>query len=208
MWLIGWLIASLTLWQRVSAQTASQSYWLLSKDDGQTWCGYEKQAAFKSIADTLEPIQSVRVSYSSDTLSDLTYKVNAESGDWIVIDKYTPAGTEIRLLRATLFVQAELQVIEDATIRHGKVGPFRIDSVTTFAGKRAEVPNGIDFPNVPIWTDLAATPFMTVVAEMRGRSLVTLCRSVKQPRTGPPAPPRRRVTSTPMTLPPYRRGPA
>ena len=165
----------------VSAQAASQSYWLLAKDEGGTWCGYRDSTAFKSDADSLQPLESARITYSSDTLTELTYQVAAESGDWIVSDTYTPSDTAILLRRANHWAQSNLQVVEDATIRHGKTAPFRIVSATTLEGKKAEAADtaDIDLPGVPIWTSLSAIPFMTVVAEMRNRSIATLCKPVK-----------------------------
>ena len=164
----------------VSARAAAQSYWLLAQDDGRTWCGYRDSTAFKSLADSLQPLESARITYSSDKLIELTYQVAAESGDWIVIDTYTPSGTAILLRRANQWAQSNLQVIEDATIRNGKAGPFRIVRATTLEGKKAEAADtaDIDFPSVPIWTNLSAIPFMTVVAEMRSRSIATLCKPV------------------------------
>jgi hypothetical protein len=85
-----------------SAQASSKSYWFLSKDDGRTWCGYSDMTEFESEADNLKPNESARVTYSSGKLTELTYQVESESGDWIVIDTYTPLHNEMLLRRANL----------------------------------------------------------------------------------------------------------
>jgi len=157
------------------AQILSRSYWLMLMDDGRTWCGYSEEAEFKSEADKLKPTETARITYSPDRLLELTYQVEPESGDWIVIDKYTPSGDEILLRRASLLTQSNLQVIQDTTIRQGKAEPFRIVNITTLDGKKAET-SDIDFPSVPVRTNLSSTPFVALAAEMRSRSLATLCK--------------------------------
>lgn len=173
--LIALILTLAVLLDGASAETASQSYWVLAKDDGRTWCGYTEETEFKSEADKLKPVEVVRMTYSSDTLMELTYQVEPENADWIVIDKYTPSGAEILLRRANLLIQRQLQVIQDTTIRQGKAEPFRLVSIKTFDGENTDASN-IDFPSVPVRTNLTATPFVAVVAEMRSRSLTTLCK--------------------------------
>ena len=161
-----------------SAQAGSKSYWLLSRDDGHIWCGYSDMTDFKSEADKLKPTKSARVTYASGKLAELTYQVEPESGDWIVIDKYTPSANKVVLRRANLLTQENLQVIQSAVIRGGKAEPFRVVSVTTLDGKKTKASN-IDFPDVPIRTSLARISFMAVVAEMRSRSISKACKKLE-----------------------------
>jgi hypothetical protein len=81
----------LTLSCGAYAQVASRSYWLLLKNDGHTWCGYADSAEFTSDVKNLKPTESARVMFSSDKLIEVTYQLSAESGDWVVVDKYTPS---------------------------------------------------------------------------------------------------------------------
>ena len=62
-----------------SAQVAPASYWLLSKDDGHTWCGYTNMDEFTSDVKELNPEESARATYSSDKLTEVTYQVEPES---------------------------------------------------------------------------------------------------------------------------------
>jgi hypothetical protein len=57
---------------------------------------------------------------TSGKLTEVTDQVEPESGDWIVIDKYTPSNNEVHLRRANLLTQENLEVIQSAVIRAGK----------------------------------------------------------------------------------------
>jgi hypothetical protein len=154
-----------------------ESYSVLLKDDGQTWCAYKNPTEFQAEATNLKPTESARITYSANKLMELTYQVEAESGDWIVIDKYTPTDGGAVLRRANLLAQEGLQVIQEAVIRGDKADPFRVVSVSTLDGKKAELPT-IDFPEVSIRTNLSAAPFVRVVTEMRSQSVGKLCKKV------------------------------
>jgi hypothetical protein len=158
-----------------AAEPAAESFNVLLKDDGHTWCAYADPAEFKADATTFKPTNSARITYQANTLTELTYQTQAESGDWIVIDKYTPSNGDLLLRRANLIVQVNLQVIQESVIHEGKVGVFRTVSVTTLDGKKAELSNA-DLPDVPAKTDLTRQPFVRVVAEMRSRAVAKLCK--------------------------------
>jgi hypothetical protein len=158
-----------------AAQPASESFSVLLEDDGHTWCAYTNQDEFRADVAALKPTDSVRITYQANALADLTYQIEAESGDWIVIDKYTPSNGDLLVKRANLLAQENLQVTQEATIHDGKAGPFHIVSVTTLDGKKAELSN-VDLPAVPVKTDLADQTFVRVVAEMRSRALAKLCK--------------------------------
>ena len=159
----------------LAAQPTSESFNVLLKDDGHTWCAYKNQDEFKADAAALKPTESVRITYQASAITELTYQVDAESGDWIVIDKYTPSNGDLLLKRANLMVQPNLQIIQEATIHDGKASAFRVVSVTTLDGKKAELSN-VDFPAIPQITDLVVQPFVRVVAEMRSRAVAKLCK--------------------------------
>jgi hypothetical protein len=159
-----------------SAQTGSKSYWLLSSDGGHIWCGYSDTTEFRLEADKMKPTYSARVTFSSDKLTELTYQVEPESGDWVVVDKYTPSGDEVLLRRANRLTQENLEVIQSAVIRGGKAEPLRVVSITTLDGGKAEGARSIDFPDVPVKTSLTRIRFLTVVAEMQSRSISKVCK--------------------------------
>jgi hypothetical protein len=159
------------------AHVAPTSYWLLLKDGGHTWCGYTNMDEFTSDVKELNPTESARVTYSSDKLTEVTYQVEPESGDWVVVDKYTPSKDTLILRRANLLAQDNLQVIEETSIHAGKVDPFRIVSTTTLDGKKVEGSPGVDLPPVSVKTGLSAMPFLAVVADMRRQSIPKLCKA-------------------------------
>jgi hypothetical protein len=158
-----------------TAQPTTESFNVLLKDDGHTWCAYKNQDEFRADAAALKPTESVRITYEASAITELTHQVDAESGDWIVIDKYTPSNGDLLLKRANLMVQPNLQIIQEATIHDGKAGAFRVVSVTTLDGKKAELSN-VDFPTIPQITDLVVQPFVRVVTELRSRTVAKLCK--------------------------------
>lgn len=60
---------------------------MLLTELGQTWCEHRNDAEFQAEATKLKPTESARVTYTANKLSELTCQVEAESGDWIVVDK-------------------------------------------------------------------------------------------------------------------------
>jgi len=177
MLLIGWTIVLVAA--NAHAQTGSMSYWLMRSEDGHTWCGYRDSAEFRSAAGKLAPTDSASVTYASGKLIQLRLQVSPESGDWIVIDKYTRTNKGFILQRTNLLTQAQLKVIQDTTIRGDSAGPLRTESVTTLAGKKAEDRADVDIPDVPVATDVRKFAFMAIVDEMRTRSIPKLCKRLE-----------------------------
>ena len=161
-----------------AAASESGSIFVLLREDGQTWCAYKYAAAFQAEVERAKPTDSARVTFSADKLTELAYQIEAESGDWVVVDKYTPKDGVVVLRRATLLAQENLQVIQEATIRGGKAGPFRLMSVGTLDGKSAELSPNADLPDVPVQTNLDAVPFVRLVVELRRQSAGQICKKL------------------------------
>lgn len=89
-----------------------------------------------------------------DALREVTYQAQAESGDWIVIDRYTLTDTDTVLHRENLFTAQQLDVIQDATIRNGKAGPFRNVRGAPLDPKRKPDTVDLDYPGMPVVSDL------------------------------------------------------
>jgi hypothetical protein len=162
-----WVVAALVLTALsfgAPAQVASTTYWLLSKQDGHTWCGYADMAEFTSDVKNRTPTESARATYASDKLIEVTYK-------------FTPANDQLILRRANSLAQDNLRIVEETFIHGGRVEPFHILSTTTLDGTKAEAPSSIDLPSVSVITDLSKTPFLAAVAEMRRQSISKLCRA-------------------------------
>lgn len=165
----------------VYGKNTTQTYWLLERGDWHTWCGYASVTDFKAEAARLRPTDTIRVEYSSGKLIALTYQIESESGDWIVIDRYTPTENGLLVKRANLLVQPALEIIQEAHMHDGKAQPFRVLSVKTL-GKKKRAANvnlsKIDYPPIKVMTNLSAMPFMGVISEMRKQGIQTLCKRV------------------------------
>lgn len=151
---------------------------MLLREDGQTWCAYKNPSDFQAEVERVKPTDSARVTFAAGKLAELTYQIEAESGDWIVVDKYTPKDGGAVLRRANLLAQENRQVIQEAAIREGKADPFRVVSVSTLDGKKAELSPDADLPEVPVSTDLKAIPPVQIVTQLRGQSVGKLCKKV------------------------------
>lgn len=152
-------------------------YWLLAQEDGQSWCGYSSAAAFKSAVAGQKRSENAEVTYFAGDVVDLTHQVSAENGDWVVFEKYTYVGGKLTLRRTNLLVQQNLEVIQETTIRGSKAEPFRIVSAATLDGKKASGEN-VDYPAVPVQTNLKDFPFLKVSKKMDASSTPVLCEKV------------------------------
>ena len=165
----------------VRAQGFDRSYWLLAKDQGHVWCGYTDPDSFRSAAIAVRPTDSAIVTYSLGELKEITYQVQPASGDWSVVDKYTPSHGRLLLQRVDLLSQQNRRVTQSAVIQGGEAGALHVIDVTTLQGQQATSTTtaGLDLPSVPVLTDPSKAPFMLVVTQMRHESVPTLCRKVQ-----------------------------
>jgi hypothetical protein len=161
-----------------AAALGPESYSALLREDDQTWCAYKSPTDFKAKAESVKPTDSARVTFTADKLTELTYQIEAESGDWVLVDKYTLNDGGAVLRRANLLAQANLQVIQETSIRGGKADPLHVISVSTLDGKKAELSPDVDLPEVPVKTDLLAIPPVQVVAQLRSQAVGELCRKM------------------------------
>lgn len=159
----------------LSAQsTTTHTYWAVLRDNGE-WCAYVNEAKFKSIVDNAPPLESAKVTYVADTLREVTYQAQSESGDWIVIDRYALSDTGTVLRRGNVFPGQQVEVVQEATIRNGRSGPFRVSNVASLKPGQKPDTVGLDYPGMPVVTDLNATPYLAVVTAIRRGSLGWAC---------------------------------
>lgn len=172
------VIAGIAVCSYAQDDIASESYWALLKDDGQTWCAYANANEFQADAANPTPIESAKVTYSAGKLSEVTHQIEPRSGDWVVIDEYTPLTDGATLKRTNLLMAAKLRVVQQAKILGGRVEPFEIASVHTLPGKPTHLPPDVDFPQVSASADPSTLAFVELAGELRGRSLGKLCKKI------------------------------
>jgi hypothetical protein len=166
--------------EKAPTTSAPESYSVLLKEKDQMWCAYRNQAEFQAEAEELNPTENANVTFSAGKPSAITHVVAAESGDWVVIDTYTPRDSEVTLRRENRLMQGEgVEVTQEAAIREGRSGPFQLVTVTTLDGKKVDLPPNLDYPPVSPLTDLPAANFVRVVSELRGGSLGKLCKKME-----------------------------
>ncbi|HEY4370022.1 MAG TPA: hypothetical protein VGN07_22505 [Steroidobacteraceae bacterium] len=171
-------VAALSIvWSGVSTggTPAAETYSAILKDDGRTWCVFKDPIRFKSEAESERPTESVTITYEGATLTEMSYQVSPESGDWIVLDRYSPTKADVRVKRVIILAQANLQIIQEARIRSERTGRFHIVSVTTLDGKKAEL-GAVDLPSVPVKMNLLSLPPVKLAAELRLHADARPCR--------------------------------
>ena len=156
----------------------SDIYSALLKDDGHTWCVYKNLADYQADANKQKLLETASLTYSSNRLAELSYKIEAESGDWIVIDKYTPFENGADLRRINLLAQANLNVIQETVIHGAKSDAFKLISVSTQDEMDAELRPDVVLPEVPVKTNVLEFPFAQLVVEMRTQPIEKLCKRV------------------------------
>src|SRR3954465_7773238 len=72
-----------------SVKSVGQSMYLLEDAQGQRWCAYRSQAAWKSAVDSLQALDVARVEYRNEHSSAVNFTQQDEAGDWIVYDRYS-----------------------------------------------------------------------------------------------------------------------
>ncbi|MES1201467.1 MAG: hypothetical protein ABUS57_08450 [Pseudomonadota bacterium] len=156
------------------AQPSSQTYYAFLRDDGRTWCAFKDPAQLHSAATSFT--DAVSVTYASDRLDEVVYRVEPESGDWLVIDRYTPANGGWMLRRTSAILESTgRRVTQEANVRESGPTPLRVVNVTTLDGDHPADLSGIDIPEVPILTRPSEGAFVQVIGHMRSRNLSTLC---------------------------------
>jgi len=158
----------------ILAQKAPQSYWGNTRSDGRSWCGYSDSTAFHAAADTLSSSETARVTYSDGVMTELIDQVTPESGDWIVIDRYTPTSARFQVRRTILLAQEQLQVVQQGVLDGTTRPVLRTTSVTTSRGKKAKLGQA-DVPDVPVRNRLSQFGFLRLVERMRSQNLSRLC---------------------------------
>jgi hypothetical protein len=167
----------------VLRETAAETYWLLRKNNGNTWCGYTRDVGAGAAA---------VVTYASAAVREirLTFLHGAY---WEVFDRYAPSGSDWLLRRETLLnlwnqngsLNRSLQVVQVTTIHEGKAEPFRVvsayDSARLEYGDPTQQPDlsNVDLSPVPVSANPSGETFMKVVSEMRDKHLDELCRSTQ-----------------------------
>jgi hypothetical protein len=117
----------------VAAQGGSSTYYHSLIADKGIWCGYSDHAEFIAQEEIHNPGNDASVIYSSTgELREISYDSVPHSGDWRIVDTYTPLGKGVlRLVWENALGIDRVNVVQDANIREGKAEPFRIKSVTT-----------------------------------------------------------------------------
>jgi hypothetical protein len=152
-----------------------ETYFLLLRNEDFSWCGYANFDEFQYYVSSYKPLESAVVKFDENKIVEIIYQVDAESGDWVVIDKYIPSSDGAVLRRENLFSQENLRVVQEVVIHQGVVGQFHVIEVTKLDGNAVELPV-VDFPEVAVTANFEELPFMHVINDMRNNSIVTLCK--------------------------------
>jgi len=104
----------------------------------------------------------------------------------MVIDRYTLTDTGTVLRRGNMFAGQQVEVVQEAAIRNGKAEPLRTVSVASLDPKQKADTADLDYPDLPVVTDLTGTQYVTLAAHMRRGSVVWACETAKPQRMPPP----------------------
>lgn len=174
-------IAAIVFIARVSwAQAPAQSYSFLFDENKHAWCGYANEKKFQEITAQIQPLESARVAYKAGQPSEITYQIQPESGDWIVVDKYSVSLHQTVLRRTFVFAQSGIQVIKEGVITKGGSNHLSLVFAKNSDGSKASLED-VDFPSVPIQKDPSEFPFVKLAESMKRKSLATVCTRAGHP---------------------------
>jgi hypothetical protein len=171
-------IALILMSSTAIAQPLTKAYFFMFDENKNSWCGYTNEVKFQELSGKIQPLESARILYKAEVISEITYQVQPESGDWIVIDKYTLSQSGTNLRRAIVFAQSGALVIKEGQIAKGGRNHLSLISATKSDGSKVNIKN-LDFPPMAVQDDLSKFTFMKVAQSMKNRSLQTLCQQVK-----------------------------
>jgi hypothetical protein len=175
----------------VSVRTGPDTFWLVRRDDGKTWCSY-------SSGEKLERGADVVVMYNGLAVEEI--KRYSDGPGWWVTDTYARSGRDWRLRRTVIINERQknrfLDFVQETTIHSRRAAPFRLVSAdaradarvgqATDGGKTPGEPDlskpdltAVNLPAVRVITDPLAEPFMEVVTRMRERRLPELCSTMQ-----------------------------
>jgi hypothetical protein len=138
---------------------AAQQSWLLQNQDG-TWRTFAKESEWKNAALKVQPLETAVVTRTKDSVS-VVYDVQAESGDWRNVDRYTfkSDGTIAKLERTFVSVSQYIQLIQHFELDATKKLTKRTEAKTSLkTGK--PITEAIDQPPIAIAITLNELEFM------------------------------------------------
>lgn len=141
---------------------SAQQSWLLEKSDG-SWVRFNRESDWKKEALDKQPLETAVVNQTPSSVS-VVYDVQAESGDWRNIDRYTflPSGALLRLKRKFASVSQDIlltQVFELDSAGRLKKTVESEESLNTGKAKR-QAP---EKPQLPIASDIKQLDFMKAI---------------------------------------------
>lgn len=157
-----------------AAQIPPAKYFFLANEKANMWCGYTNEEEFQNIAEKLRPLESSRVLFVSGSISEITYQMQSESGDWNVIDNYRIYPTNTFLQRAFIFSQNGISVIMEGRLMKGKKSRLHVVRAVNPDGSKVNIGN-LDFPIVAIKVDPINFVFVKIARSMKKSSLTSLC---------------------------------
>ena len=175
----GFLLGALLAVAPVAAPAADKEkvVWLLSQNQGKSWCAYADGEEFKRAVAVQSPEESARVTTFAGEIMELEYQKSPSSGAWVVMDKYIYTGAKLVLQRTNLLLQQGLEVLQETTISGAAAAPFRIVSSTTLDGQKASRPD-VAYPDVPVRTSWTAFAFLEVARKLEAAAALELCDKV------------------------------
>lgn len=155
-------------------QVSPRSFWFLFDENKRSWCAYADEPFFQEQAEKEKPLESARVSFVAGVPSVITYQVQPESGDWIIIDNYSFSSRSIEVKRATIYAQTGIQVIQEGRIRGGVLNKLRLISVKSVDGTPTTL-KGIDHPTIAVKTSISQFPFLPLAQTLVKTAAPVLC---------------------------------
>jgi hypothetical protein len=150
----------------------SGSLWVLR--EGSEWCGYSDEAAFQVVADGMQSVESGRLTYEDGRLSEVTYNLLPESGDWLLADVYRRVDDGWEVQREVMLFETRVRVDQRGRISRG--GNVELTE------PRATLPDGspiglesIGMPSVEVAPDPEWLGFVSVGEGMVSRQLDQHC---------------------------------
>ena len=150
-----------------------QRYWIMLSRENGPWCGYTNESLFKRDMQKVGPTETARIVAAEKKVAKITYQISAESGDWIVLDKYSSTATGFYLSRSFLMSNYDAKVTQDIEILRGDVRRGR-QTATDLEGKKPKKFDEV-LPDIEIAKKLSDFPFYKALQKLLENPVAKVC---------------------------------
>lgn len=156
----------ITILQTIAcAQGKMSTVFLLEDAKSNEWCAFKTEALWQTAVQNSGSLTVGKLVYSDNHLFEIDMTQAAESGDWIIYDRYflNTSKQVVKLRRTINILPGDRSVSERFSLANGKARKIQVSSKQLSTGKLLKSPKPIWLPELPINTTTKMFPFASLL---------------------------------------------